>query len=70
MITCSWMSATDASSLVGHASGHLQKPELHFADFVAVIAESGVDVSERAGAATGDPLGLTPHEGGDRAQAP
>ena len=37
VITCSWLRAADAATLVGAADGHLQKPDLHYQDFVAVL---------------------------------
>jgi len=42
VITCSWLHAADAAALVGTADGHLQKPELHYRDFLAVVRAIGV----------------------------
>ncbi len=42
VITCSWLPAAEAASLVGVACGHLQKPELHYQDFLAVLQAIGI----------------------------
>jgi CheY-like chemotaxis protein len=42
LITCSWLQTADAAALVGSADGHLQKPELHYRDFLAVLRAVGV----------------------------
>jgi len=41
VLTCSWLSEADAWALTGDADGHLQKPELHYADFIAALANVG-----------------------------
>jgi len=42
IITCSWLSEAEAGALFGEASGHLQKPELHYEDFLAALSAAGV----------------------------
>ena len=42
VIVCSWLEEVDAQALVGEMSGYLQKPELHYEDFVAVLKQAGV----------------------------
>jgi CheY-like chemotaxis protein len=43
VITCSWLQEADVRALVGEVAGHLQKPELLYADFEAVLREAGVE---------------------------
>jgi DNA-binding response OmpR family regulator len=43
VITCSWRRADDAAELVHSADGHLQKPELHFDDFLAMLRAIGIE---------------------------
>jgi len=43
VLTCSWLSEADACALVGDAAGHLQKPDLHYEDFVTALANLGPD---------------------------
>jgi CheY-like chemotaxis protein len=38
IISCSWLGRVEAHHLLGHADAHLQKPELHYADFVEALA--------------------------------
>jgi two-component system sensor histidine kinase ChiS len=38
VLTCSWLSKADACALVGDAADHLQKPDLHYEDFVTALA--------------------------------
>ena len=45
VLTCSWLSEADALALTGDADGHLQKPELHYEDFVAAVASAGLSTS-------------------------
>jgi two-component system copper resistance phosphate regulon response regulator CusR len=47
VITCSWRRAADAAELVHSADGHLQKPELHYEDFLAMLRSIGIE-PERA----------------------
>jgi CheY-like chemotaxis protein len=42
VLTCSWLNEADACALTGAADGHLQKPELHYEDFVAALAGAGL----------------------------
>lgn len=42
VITCSWLKAADAQSLVGAVAGHLQKPELHYVDFLKALKVAGI----------------------------
>lgn len=44
VITCSWLPAVEVQSLVGEVSGHLQKPELHFTDFLAVLKTINIEL--------------------------
>jgi hypothetical protein len=46
VLTCSWLSEADALALTGDADGHLQKPELHYEDFVAALANAGLNRSD------------------------
>lgn len=47
VITCSWLQAADANALVGNSRGHLQKPELHYRDFLAMLCAIGIEPSSR-----------------------
>jgi DNA-binding response OmpR family regulator len=42
VITCSWRQAAEAAELVHSADGHLQKPELHYDDFLAMLKSIGI----------------------------
>jgi len=42
VIACSWLQEADARALVGDISSYLQKPELHYEDFVAALKQAGV----------------------------
>lgn len=42
VITCSWLQAQEAQALVGEVSGHLQKPELHYKDFMAALKTASI----------------------------
>jgi CheY-like chemotaxis protein len=44
VITCSWLSAPQVSALAGEVQGYLQKPELHYEDFVDVLKQAGIEV--------------------------
>jgi CheY-like chemotaxis protein len=48
VITCSWLQAVEAQALVGEVSGHLQKPELHFKDFVTVLKMASIEVDQKS----------------------
>ncbi len=45
IISCSWLPELDACTLIGELSAHLQKPELHYEDFLAALQEAGVETS-------------------------
>jgi DNA-binding response OmpR family regulator len=47
VITCSWLGEAEACALVGDVDAHLQKPELHYEDFVAALASAGLDAASR-----------------------
>jgi CheY-like chemotaxis protein len=42
LITCSWMVIADVIELVGDVQGNLQKPDLHYDDFVEALNQAGV----------------------------
>ncbi len=37
LVSCSWLNETDARALLPDATAYLQKPELHYDDFVAAL---------------------------------
>ena len=41
IISCSWLGDADVSVLVGDVQGNLQKPELHYEDFVDILLQAG-----------------------------
>ncbi|MCO6451218.1 MAG: response regulator [Caldilineales bacterium] len=43
VISCSWMDEAEARSLIPNLVGHLQKPNLHYADFERVLLAIGID---------------------------
>ncbi len=43
VITCSWQTQAEACELTGGAVAHLQKPDLHYADFIKALASAGID---------------------------
>jgi CheY-like chemotaxis protein len=43
VITCSWLTQAEARALTGDAVAHLQKPDLHYADFTRALASAGID---------------------------
>lgn len=43
IILCSWLNAAEAQALVGQAFSHLQKPELHYADFLNALSAVGLE---------------------------
>jgi len=49
VITCSWLQQEEAAGLIHHASSHLQKPELHFKDFVVALDQADIEVAKRSG---------------------
>ena len=48
VVTCSWLQAADAAVLIGTAHGHLQKPELHYQDFLAVLRAIDIEAGPRS----------------------
>jgi CheY-like chemotaxis protein len=42
MIICSWLNKPEAMALVGQGSAYLQKPDLHYEDFVAALKVAGI----------------------------
>jgi DNA-binding response OmpR family regulator len=44
IISCSWLPESSATRLVPDLAAHLQKPELHYADFVLALAAAGIAV--------------------------
>lgn len=61
VIICSWLQEAEARRLVGDKPGYLQKPELHYDDFVKALKQAGVQVGRhlpsREGACPQDPFG-------------
>ena len=47
IIVCSWLREAEARRLVGDKPGYLQKPELHYDDFVKALKQAGVKVGRR-----------------------
>jgi len=48
IINCSWLPRADAVALIGEVAGHLQKPELHYEDFVAALNATGAAIKSPA----------------------
>ncbi len=46
VIICSWQREVDVHALVGGVASHLQKPELHYDDFVAALRAVGVKTDD------------------------
>ena len=44
VITCSWLTAAEALARGGTQAGHLQKPDLNYADFLAVLSSAGIEL--------------------------
>lgn len=44
IISCSWLNKTQVRNLMGKVSGHLNKPELRYEDFVSAIQNIGVTI--------------------------
>lgn len=42
VITCCWISQSEAQTLIPFAVQHLQKPDILYADFLAALTEAGV----------------------------
>jgi len=47
IISCSWLTEAKARALVDTAAGHLQKPDLHYEDFVAALQAVGVEIGRQ-----------------------
>ena len=54
VITCSWLTQAEACELTGGAVAHLQKPDLHYADFTKALASAGIDRVNQPTAVSGD----------------
>ena len=54
VITCSWLTQAEAYELTGEAVAHLQKPDLHYADFTRALASAGIDRLNQPAVVTGD----------------
>ena len=42
VILCTWMPESDSLSLVGRELNHLQKPDLHYSDFLDALSAVGI----------------------------
>lgn len=42
VIACTWMIESDLREMAGDVSGRLQKPEIHYKDFVGALWKAGV----------------------------
>ena len=42
VISCSWVNKEKATELMGPLAGHMQKPELHYEDFLASLQNAGL----------------------------
>jgi len=54
VITCSWLTQAEACDLTGDAVAHLQKPDLHYADFTRALASAGIDRLSQPAVVSGD----------------
>jgi DNA-binding response OmpR family regulator len=54
VITCSWLTQAEAYDLTGDAVAHLQKPDLHYADFTRALAFAGIDSLHQPAAVSDD----------------
>jgi DNA-binding response OmpR family regulator len=43
VISCSWLSKEKASELMGPLAGHMQKPDLHYEDFLIALQNAGIE---------------------------
>jgi CheY-like chemotaxis protein len=48
VISCSWLDQAESCKLIGAVTGHLQKPDLHYADFAETMAAAAVATENRA----------------------
>ena len=44
LISCSWLQEIEVAALVGEVQGNLQKPDLHYEDFVEILKRAGIDI--------------------------
>lgn len=42
IVSCSWLNECDARALIADANAYLQKPELHYEDFLAALRLAGI----------------------------
>lgn len=54
VITCSWLTQAEACDLTGDAVAHLQKPDLHYADFTRALASAGIERLSQSAVVPGD----------------
>jgi DNA-binding response OmpR family regulator len=47
VIACSWLPRSEAAVLMPGCAAYLQKPELHYDDFVAALREAGFEPAQR-----------------------
>ena len=43
VISCSWMNKEKAAELMGPLAGHMQKPDLHYEDFLIALENAGIE---------------------------
>jgi putative two-component system response regulator len=53
MIACSWLSSAEAGEMLGEPVVSIQKPELHYEDFIHALEQAGVLVRPRPSQADG-----------------
>jgi CheY-like chemotaxis protein len=49
VITCSWSKGNDVAVRAGEVQGNLQKPDLHYEDFVAVLKRGNIPFGDNLG---------------------
>jgi|WetSurMetagenome_2_1015567.scaffolds.fasta_scaffold621357_2 DNA-binding response OmpR family regulator len=42
VISCSWLNKEKAAKLMGPLAGHMQKPDLHYEDFLIALQKAGI----------------------------
>lgn len=42
VISCSWLNKDKATELMGPLAGHMQKPDLHYEDFLVALQNAGI----------------------------
>ena len=47
IIACSWLPSAEAGELLGEPVASMQKPELHYEDFIRALEQAGVQVGPR-----------------------